>query len=76
MTANVVSEVDPQDRTRTGYRITGPSLEAVQREIDRLMSAPHIARAQFQIPFNDGEGDPGHEFIAFGQTFAREPVPA
>lgn len=70
MTATVVSEIDPKNPARVGYRITGPSFEAVQREIDRIMNAPQVARGMFQLPFDDGEGEPEHKFIAFGQTFA------
>jgi hypothetical protein len=73
MPAKIISEIDAKDRTRVGYKITGPSFAAVQLEIEKLQEAPHVARAHFQIPFNDGEGGPGEEYIAFGQTFARAP---
>lgn len=72
MTASVISEIDPKNPARVGYRITGPSFAAVQREIDKITSASHIARADFLNPVNDGEGEPGHEYITFGQTFARQ----
>jgi hypothetical protein len=69
--ALVEAEADPRDRTRTAYRITGESFTTVQFAIDALMNAPHIARADFTQVRRDRLG-----YIALGQTFAREQVPA
>lgn len=67
MAVSVESEVDPRDRTRTAYRITGPSFIAVQGEIERLSTAPDVASADFQIPQrNRAAGG----YSALGQTFA------